>query len=76
MARRALLACAAAFGYVFLYLPMAVVVAYSFNAGERVMVWNGFSLRWYASVLGGVPMTVALIVGIRWWMRGAARRRS
>ena len=64
--RRVLLACAAAFGYVFLYLPMAVVVAYSFNAGERVMVWKGFSWRWYASVLNDAQILDAakLSVGI------------
>lgn len=34
----------------FLYLPIGVLVAYSFNAGKIVMVWTGFSLDWYAKV--------------------------
>lgn len=35
---------------VFLYLPLAVIVGYSFNANNIVMVWGGFSLDWYAKV--------------------------
>lgn len=35
---------------VILYLPLAVIVGYSFNAGNIVMVWDGFSLDWYAEV--------------------------
>jgi spermidine/putrescine transport system permease protein len=39
--------------YAFLYLPIIVVVVFSFNGTERrVTNWDGFSLRWYESVLG------------------------
>jgi spermidine/putrescine transport system permease protein len=39
--------------YAFLYLPIVVVVVFSFNATERrVTDWDGFSLRWYEFVLG------------------------
>ena len=39
--------------YAFLYLPIVVVVVFSFNGTERrVTNWDGFSLRWYESVLG------------------------
>jgi spermidine/putrescine transport system permease protein len=38
--------------YLFLYLPIVVVVVFSFNGTERrVTQWDGFSLRWYQSVL-------------------------
>jgi putrescine transport system permease protein len=40
-----------AFGYAFLYLPIAAVIAYSFNASRMVTVWGGFSTRWYAELL-------------------------
>jgi spermidine/putrescine transport system permease protein len=30
-----------------LYLPIAVLVVYSFNAGTSVAIWEGFSFRWY-----------------------------
>jgi spermidine/putrescine transport system permease protein len=32
-----------------LYLPIATLVTYAFNAGVSVAVWEGFSLRWFAS---------------------------
>jgi spermidine/putrescine transport system permease protein len=39
--------------YLFLYLPIVVVVVFSFNGtNRRVMDWQGFSLRWYETVLG------------------------
>jgi spermidine/putrescine transport system permease protein len=34
--------------YVFLYLPIALIVFYSFNAGRYAMDWQGFSAAWYA----------------------------
>jgi spermidine/putrescine transport system permease protein len=38
--------------YLFLYLPIVVVVVFSFNGTERrVTNWDGFSLRWYETVL-------------------------
>lgn len=39
-------------GYAFLYLPIALLVAYSFNGGRLVTVWSGFSTRWYVELLG------------------------
>ncbi len=38
-------------GFVFLYLPMVILVIYSFNAGKLVTVWSGFSTRWYVALL-------------------------
>ena len=38
-------------GLAFLYLPLAVVMVYSFNASRLVTVWAGFSGRWYAELL-------------------------
>jgi spermidine/putrescine transport system permease protein len=34
-----------------LYLPMATLVAYAFNAGQSISVWEGLSLRWFASAM-------------------------
>ena len=39
------------FGYAFLYLPIASVVAFSFNQTRSVSVWSGFSLEWYGRLL-------------------------
>lgn len=33
--------------FVLLYLPIVVLVVYSFNAGQSIAVWEGFSLQWY-----------------------------
>ena len=35
--------------FILLYLPIILLVAYSFNAGESIAIWEGFSWRWYAS---------------------------
>ena len=35
----------------FLYLPILVLVVYSFNASQFAMTWTGFSLDWYLKVL-------------------------
>ena len=35
------------FGLAFLYVPMAMLVVYSFNYSKLVPVWGGFSMRWY-----------------------------
>ena len=39
-------------GFAFLYLPMVILVIYSFNAGKLVTVWAGFSTKWYGELLG------------------------
>ena len=35
--------------FVSLYLPVILLVVYSFNAGSSVAIWEGFSLQWYRS---------------------------
>ncbi|MCB2109064.1 MAG: ABC transporter permease subunit [Rhodobacteraceae bacterium] len=37
-------------GLIFLYVPTAVVIAYSFNESRLVSVWTGFSLKWYGEL--------------------------
>lgn len=39
------------FGFAFLYVPMLILVIYSFNASKLVTVWAGFSTRWYGELL-------------------------
>ena len=38
------------FGFVFLYLPIASLVLYSFNDSVIPNVWRGFTLKWYAAL--------------------------
>jgi spermidine/putrescine transport system permease protein len=35
--------------FIALYLPIAVLVVYAFNAGTSVAIWEGFSFRWFES---------------------------
>src|SRR5262249_16843298 len=64
--------------FCFLYLPIAVLVAYSFNGSRLVTVWGGFSTKWYGVLLENskfaaaaltsfeiavMAATIALIVG-------------
>jgi len=66
------------FGFAFLYLPIALLVVYSFNFSRLVTVWGGFSTRWYAALLDNdkyrdaaltsfeiavMAATIALVVG-------------
>lgn len=44
-----------------LYLPVATLVFYAFNAGVSVAVWEGFSLRWFHSALQNEAVQEATI---------------
>ncbi len=56
-------------GMAFLYLPIALLVIYSFNASKLVTVWGGWSTKWYGQLLqdqalldaGWVTLRVALL---------------
>lgn len=39
------------FGFAFLYLPMLILMIYSFNESRLVTVWAGFSTKWYGKLL-------------------------
>ena len=43
--------CLGILGFGILYVPMTVLIVFSFNAGKLVSVWSGFSTKWYASLL-------------------------
>ena len=47
-------------GYVFLYLPILVVVVMSFNASKNLFVWRGFSFDWYVSLFHNQAMLEGL----------------
>jgi spermidine/putrescine transport system permease protein len=50
--------------YVFLYAPIAFIVAGSFNAGRQAMVWQGFSLEWYAKAFSNPLIMEALTTSV------------
>ena len=54
-----------AFGYAFLYLPIALVIIYSFNDSRLVTVWAGFSLRWWHALFENEAMLSAAWLSLR-----------
>jgi len=38
-------------GFAFLYLPMVILIIFSFNESKLVTVWAGFSTKWYGELL-------------------------
>jgi putrescine transport system permease protein len=56
---------AVALGLAFLYLPIAILVIYSFNASRLVAIWGGWSTRWYTELLNDQAMLEAAWVSLR-----------
>jgi putrescine transport system permease protein len=52
-------------GFLFLYLPILLLVIYSFNASRLVTVWGGFSTQWYASLLQNQQLLDSIWVTLR-----------
>jgi putrescine transport system permease protein len=52
-------------GFAFLYVPIVLLVIYSFNGSRLVTVWGGFSTRWYAALLQNEAILQAAWVTIR-----------
>jgi len=52
-------------GYAFLYVPLLMVVLYSFNASRLVTVWGGFSLRWYGELFQNSDILDAALLSLR-----------
>ena len=51
--------------FAFLYLPILILVIYSFNASRLVSVWGGFSFKWYAALLDNNQLLEAVWVTLR-----------
>ena len=52
-------------GLAFLYLPIVILVIYSFNASRLVTVWGGWSLRWYGEFFRDRAMLEAAWMSFR-----------
>lgn len=78
MKRPGFLSWALWFGYAFLYVPIALLIVYSFNENRLVTVWSGFSVKWYGELLeneqllsaarlslevGAISATVSTVLG-------------
>ena len=52
--------CYLALVMLFLYLPIGVLILYSFNASKSRSVWSGFSLRWYRDLFSNELILTSL----------------
>lgn len=52
-------------GFAFLYLPIVILIIYSFNESKLVTVWAGFSTKWYVSLLSNQSLLDAAWVTAR-----------
>ena len=62
-----------AFGFAFLYIPIMLLVIYSFNESRLVTVWAGFSTKWYGSLLENQALKDQLA---RWYVEAYWARRK
>lgn len=56
-----------ALGFAFLYLPILILVIYSFNTSRFNAVWRGFTLDWYRSLLQGAVTGSGNFSDLRLW---------
>ncbi|CAI8844409.1 MULTISPECIES: ABC transporter permease subunit [Pseudomonas] len=49
------------FGLMFIYLPMLILVIYSFNASKLVTVWGGWSVKWYVGLLDNTQLMGSVV---------------
>lgn len=52
-------------GFAFLYIPMVILIIFSFNESKLVTVWAGFSTKWYGELLQNEAFLDAAWVTIR-----------
>ena len=58
--------------FVLLYMPIFLLVIYSFNAGTSIAIWEGFSWRWYVSAWDNQQVQEATVrsLVIAFWASG------
>lgn len=52
-------------GFAFLYVPVLILMVYSFNESRLATVWSGFSLKWYGELLRDEQMLGAAWISIK-----------
>lgn len=54
-----------AFGFAFLYIPILLLMIFSFNESKLVTVWGGFSTKWYGELIRDTQVLGAAWVSLR-----------
>jgi len=52
-------------GYLFLYIPILVLIVFSFNSSHQNMVWSGFSLQWYRELLQDTEIISGFVLSLK-----------
>ncbi|WP_295450807.1 ABC transporter permease subunit [uncultured Thiodictyon sp.] len=52
-------------GFAFLYIPVLLLIVYSFNESRLVTVWSGFSTKWYAELMQNQQLLDAAWLSVR-----------
>ena len=63
--RSTLIITALCFGFAFLYVPIVLLVAFSFNDSSLATVWGGFSTRWYSELLQNDQIIESALLSLR-----------
>lgn len=51
--------------YLFLYIPIVVLIVFSFNSSRQSMEWSGFSLQWYASLMDDTEIISGFVLSLK-----------
>ncbi|WP_432470159.1 ABC transporter permease subunit [Amphritea sp. HPY] len=57
--------CMLGFGLAFLYLPMLILIIYSFNESKLATVWGGFSVKWYFELMKDEQLLASIWMSLR-----------
>ncbi len=68
--------------YLFFYIPIIVLIVYSFNNAQYSLLWHGFSMRWYHELFADMDLWIAVAHSlilrcgcgnhcyVYWWISG------
>jgi putrescine transport system permease protein len=56
--------CVLGLGFAFIYLPILVLIVFSFTDSRLVTIWGGFSLRWYNAVWSNAPLLESVRISL------------
>ena len=52
-------------GYLFLYIPIIMLIVFSFNNSRQDMVWTGFTFRWYAALTEDAEIIAGFMLSLK-----------
>ncbi len=52
-------------GYLFLYIPIIVLIVFSFNSSRQDMVWSGFSTQWYSGLSQDTEIIAGFVLSLK-----------